>query len=241
MVGGRILQGASSSELAADVETKVSAPRVRRVVRAPEGPQKISSIKQQVKRVGRYSIFVDDVYSFSLSEGALLDAKIFVGQEVTPEDVAAYKNTSKLDKAYGLTLAYVARRLRSEWELRDYFRRKDIDEDAGEQILDRLRRFGYVSDLNFAHCWVDNRRAVKPVSRRRLTQELRQKHVPDDIVRQVLDDDETTDRDTLRLLVDKKRRQSRYQDATKLMQYLARQGYNYDDIKQVLAGTTDDV
>lgn len=201
---------------------------------------KITAIKQQVKRVGRYSIFVDEKYAFSLSEGALLDQKIYIGQEVSAEQLEAFKDTSKLDKAYSLTLAYVARRLRSEWELRDYFRRKDIDEDAGDQILERLRGFGYVSDLNFARSWVDNRRAIKSVSRRRLTQELHQKHVPDEVIGQVLEEDETTDQDTLRQLVDKKRKQSRYQDATKLMQYLARQGYNYSDIKQVMAGSDSD-
>ena len=197
---------------------------------------KITAIKQQVKRQGRYSIFVDDKYAFSLSDGVLLDQKVYIGQEVTAAELQAYKDASQLDKAYSLTLAYVARRLRSEWELHDYFRRKDIDEDAGEQIIERLRGFGYVSDLNFARSWVDNRRVLKPVSRRRLMQELRQKHVPDDVVRQVLEDDETTDLDTLRQLVERKRKQSRYQDATKLMQYLARQGYNYDDIKRVLSG-----
>ena len=44
---------------------------------------KITSIKQQVKRADRYSIYVDDKYSFSLSEQELLSIKIKVGQEVT--------------------------------------------------------------------------------------------------------------------------------------------------------------
>jgi regulatory protein len=201
---------------------------------------RISSITQQVKRSGRYSIYVDNKYAFSLSEGALLEAKIYAGQDLTAAQLREYKDTSKLDKAYGLTLAYVARRLRSEWELREYFRRKDIDEDSGEQILERLKRFGYVDDLAFARSWVDNRRAIKSVSRRRLTQELRQKRVPDEIISQVLEDDETSDLDTLRQLVTKKRQLSRYQDEQKLMQYLARQGYNYDDIKRVLSGSGPD-
>jgi len=197
---------------------------------------KVTSIKQQIKRQGRYSIFVDGKYSFSLSDGALLDQKIYVGQDVTGQQLKEFKDSSKFDKAYSLTLAYVARRLRSEWELHDYFRRKDIDEDAGELIIERLRNFGYVNDLNFARSWTDNRRAIKPVSKRRLNQELRQKHVPDDVIQQILEEDNTSDLQTLRQLVDKKQTQSRYQDSSKLMQYLARQGYNFDDIKKVLAG-----
>jgi SOS response regulatory protein OraA/RecX len=60
------------------------------------------------------------------------------------------------------------------------------------------------------------------------------------VIRQVLEEDETTDRDTLKQLVIKKRQQSRYQDDTRLMQYLARQGYGYDDIKKALRGDDED-
>ncbi|HSH18714.1 MAG TPA: RecX family transcriptional regulator [Candidatus Saccharimonadales bacterium] len=201
---------------------------------------KITDIKQQVKRQGRYSVFVDEKYAFSLSESALLDQKIRIGQEISKEVLQAFKDASKFDKAYSLVLAYVARRARSEWELRDYFRRKEIDEEAGEQILGRLKNYGYVSDESFARSWVDNRRLLKPVSKRRLGQELRQKHVSDDIIRLVLEEDETTDRDTLRQLIERKRKQTRYQDDTKLMQYLARQGYGYDDIKSAMRSDDED-
>lgn len=200
---------------------------------------KITSIRRQVKRQGRYSIYVDEKYAFSLSDSGLLDLKIYVGQEITAKQLQDYNDSSKIDKAYGLTLAYVARRLRSEWELKEYFRRKNIDDNAGSVIIDRLRHFGYVDDFAFARSWMDNRRTVRPVSKRRLSQELRQKHVSDDVIRQILDEDNIPDLQTLRQLVNKKRSQSRYQDPTKLMQYLARQGYNYDDIKQVVSSGQD--
>jgi regulatory protein len=201
---------------------------------------KITAIKQQVKRQGRYSIFVDDKYAFSLSENALLDQKITIGLEIGQAELAAFKDASKFDKAYNLVLAYVARRPRSEWELRDYFRRKEIDEDAGDQIMTRLKDYGYVNDLSFARSWVENRRLLKPVSKRRLMLELRQKHVGDEIARQVLAEDETSDRDTLSQLVERKRKQTRYQDDQKLMQYLVRQGYSYDDVKSVMRSDTED-
>jgi regulatory protein len=241
MSNGHPIQGRSSDEIlaASSSEDNAAGDRRRSPKKQQTGLSKITAIKQQVKAPGRYSIFVDEKYAFSLSEGALLDSQIVIGQEVTPEQLEQFKDTSKFDKAYGLTLRYVARRLRSEWELREYFRRKDIDEDAGEQILDRLKHFGYVSDLNFARSWVDNRRAIKSVSRRRLMLELKQKHVSEDVIRQVLEEDETTDLDTLRQLVAKKRQQSRYQDPQKLLQYLARQGYGYDDIKRAMNDEED--
>lgn len=197
----------------------------------------ITAIKQQERLKGRYSIYADEKYVFSLSEGALLDEKLYIGMELSREQVKDYKKLSADDKAYGLTLAYVARRPRSEWELRDYLRRKGYDEVVSEQIMERLRTLGFVNDESFARSWVDNRRLLKPVSKRRLQQELRQKRVSDEVISKVLQEDETDEQDTLRQLITRKRKQTRYQDNQKLMQYLARQGFNYDDIKSAMADT----
>jgi regulatory protein len=196
---------------------------------------KITAIKAQVKREGRYSIFVDDKYAFSLSAEGLLDAHLVTGQELSQVDVTDYKRLSQEDKAYNLALAYVARRMRSEGELHDYFRRKQYAPELAEQLLIKLRRLRFVDDAEFARRWVENRRRLKATSTKKLRLELRQKKVNSEVIQTVLAEDETDERQLLRDLVEKKRKISRYQDDQKLMMYLARQGFTYDDIKAALA------
>lgn len=200
----------------------------------------ITAIKTQVKREGRYSIFVDGKYSFSLSADSLLDAGLTNGQELDEADIQAYKKLSSDDRAYGLALEYVARRMRSEGELRDYFRRKKYEPDLAEQIITRLARNGHVDDEEFARRWVENRRLLKATSARRLQLELQQKKVPHDIIQSVLSEDNTDEHVVLRELIARKRKQSRYQDNQKLIAYLARQGFNYDDIKLAVGETRTD-
>lgn len=195
----------------------------------------ITAIKQQERLKSRYSIFVDGKYAFSLSADALLDEKLYNGQELDEQQLKTYKKLSQDDKAYGLALAYLARRMRSRWEVTDYFRRKQYDEALAQLLMERLEKLGLIDDLKFAEAWVRNRRLLKPVSKRRLVQELRQKRIADDIAEQVLAEDETDERDVLRDLIERKRRQTKYQDDLKLMQYLARQGFSYDDIKASLS------
>jgi regulatory protein len=194
----------------------------------------ITSIKQQVKNAERYSIFVDGKYAFSLSAEALLDAHLVTGQELSQVKLTEYKRLSQEDKAYNLALAYVARRMRSEGELHDYFRRKQYAPELAEQILGKLRRLKFVDDAEFARRWVENRRLLKATSTKKLRLELRQKKVSSDIIQTVLAEDETDERQLLRELVEKKRKISRYQDDQKLMMYLARQGFTYDDIKAAI-------
>lgn len=194
----------------------------------------ITAIKQQERLKGWYSIYVDDNYAFSLSADALLAERLHTGQEIDAAQLKAYKKLSADDKAYNLSLAYVARRMRSRHELTDYFRRKGYDEALAEQIMRRLEKLRLVDDAAFAEAWVRNRRLLKPVSKRRLTQELRQKRVADDIIEQTLAEDETDERTVLHELIARKRKQSRYQDDLKLMRYLAGQGFSYDDIKAAM-------
>ncbi len=195
----------------------------------------ITAIKQQERLKGRYSIYVDGKYAFSLSADVLLEEKIVIGVQVDERQLKAYQKLSADDKAYGLTLAYAVRRMRSEWELTEYFQRKGYDETLSQMLLERLSRLGLVDDVRFAEAWVRNRRQLKSVSKRRLLQELRQKHVAPEVIEQTLDDDEADEGAVLKELVARKRKQARYQDNLKLMQYLARQGFGYDDIKSALA------
>ncbi len=196
---------------------------------------KITDIKQQVKRQGRYSIFVEGKYRFSLSEAELMKSGIRIGRDYTEVELEELLETAVLDKAYMRTMDLLARRARSEWELRDYLKRKDYDSPTLDRILNRLSDSGYVDDYAFAKSWVENRHLLKPVSSRRLWQELKQKHIADEIISQVLEEDETNELETLKELIAKKRTQSRYQDDQKLMAYLMRQGFRYDEVKQAMA------
>jgi len=194
----------------------------------------ITDIKQQVKRPDRYSIYADDTYVFSLSESGLLQLGIRIGQTFGDGELESLKASANFDKLYDLTLRYVAIRLRSRWEIEQYLRRKEASPTDTIDVIERLEANRWINDKTFAEAWVSNRRQLKPVSRRRLEQELRAKRVSNDIVLAVLEEDETSDQDTLAALIERKRGISRYQDPVKLMQYLIRQGYSYHDVKAAL-------
>ena len=194
---------------------------------------KITDIKAQVKTAGRYSIFIDGKYSFSLSDVALLGQNIRIGQEVDKERVGELKQLSTDDKLYGATLRYLALRLRSEWEIRSYLQRKQASPALVVSILNKLSKDGLVDDEKFARAWVESRRLLRPTSKRKLQQELRAKRVSDEVIGQVLSSDEADERQLLRELALKKR--GRYADDIKLMQYLVRQGFSYDDVKAVVS------
>lgn len=197
---------------------------------------KITKITQQQKNRDRYSIYVDEKYSFSLSETALLESGLHSGQELTKEQIGEYKQLSRDDKLYNRALNYVALRPRSVWEVEFYLKRKDSPAPLIEQIANKLKNLGLLDDRKFAEAFVHDRRLLRSQSTRRLQLELRKKHVPSQVIDEVLAADETDEKAMLRELVTKKLQQSKYRnDELRLMQYLARQGFGYGDLKDVLA------
>ena len=201
---------------------------------------RITDIKQQVKNKDRYSVYVDGDYAFSLSADELVAQKIASNQEITKEQLETLIKTAVEDKAYQAALGLIARRTRSVWEMQQYLARKQYDQPIITKILNKLISRGLLNDKAFAEAWVQNRQLLKPTSRRKLQQELQQKNISKSIISEVLADYEDAEQNALKALVEKKRPLPRYQDQSKLMAYLVRQGFSYGDIKAALSDSPED-
>ena len=99
--------------------------------------------------------------------------------------------------------------------------------DFDDLILERLVERGYVDDKRFAEWWVENRNVRKGTSQKRLKMELVKKGVGLGIVDEVLGG--RNDSDEIEKIIAKKR--SKYTDE-KLIQYLCRQGFSYDLVRE---------
>lgn len=202
---------------------------------------KITRITEQVKQRGRYSIFVDGAYSFSLGEAALLDSGLAPGTELSAQELAEWKRQSADDKLYGRALRYVAMRPRSVGEMRVYLQQKGASPALADQILNKLSKVGLLDDAAYAAAFVATRRLLRPTSRLKLQQQLRAKHLSDEVIGQALGSEPSDERQALRTLVAKKWQIARYrQEPQKLMRYLAGQGFSYDDIKTALSAVQRD-
>lgn len=193
----------------------------------------VTDIRQQ-KRPGRYSIYIDRKYSFSLSEAQLLEEKLKIGLEVSPSDLARLGHLSELGKVLDRCYNLLSYRPRSEQELRDYLRRKG-HEDLVDPALERLRGQGFVDDRKFASDWAEDRRRFGLRSQRHIQAELRQKgisrEVADEILGELTDESEG---DTISQLIQSRNLQTKYPDERKLIQYLRGKGFSYGNIKAAL-------
>ena len=133
------------------------------------------------------------------------------------------------------TLRYVAMRPRSRWEIHFYLERKKLASPAlTEIILNKLTKIGLIDDAKLARAMVNDRRLLRPTSRRKMIADLKKKRISDELIEQAVGNEKEYEIAALQSTISNKRRQTKYQDDVKLMQYLARQGYSYEDIKSAL-------
>jgi regulatory protein len=211
---------------------------------------KITALKVQVRDKSRVNVFVDGKYLFSLDINQVAELGIKTGNQYSPEELADLENESQYGKLYTRSLEYAFTRPRSQREMRDYLYRKTRDSRTKEgyvkkgvsveltvRVFDRLSEKGYVDDEKFARFWVENRNMRKGSSMRRLKSELSAKGVKADIIETVIGATDRTDIEEIQKIIVKKAK--RYDDEQKLIAYLARQGFRYDDIKEALASTSE--
>lgn len=206
---------------------------------------KITAISPQVHDKNRVNISVDGKYRFSLDVYQLLDLHIRVGAEYDDEQISALEQESQFGKVYSKALNYCLVRPRSSREVKDYLYRKKrqtidkkgsvkpgISDLMAMRVFDRLVEKKYVNDDNFARFWIENRFVKKGVSQRRLKNELKAKGVDSHVVERLLADSDRSDDNEIKKIIAKKR--SRYDSDDKLIAYLMRLGFGYDDIKTAI-------
>ena len=199
----------------------------------------ITAIERQQKRAHRVSVYVDGEFLVGLSEVALLKSGVQTGQEITQQQKTDLLQLADYDAAREKVLRLLARRPRSKWELQVYLQRKSYDASLIDELLDELQQCDHIDDTAFAQWWVEQRRLLKSISKNKLKMELRQKRIADDIISSAVDSDDTSDSEAIKRLIAKKQQQLRYRDRQKMMQYLARQGFHYGDIKAALDESND--
>lgn len=193
----------------------------------------VSRLERQSNHASRYSVFLDDKYAFAVSENDLIASGIRQGQNLEQREVERFKEMAELSLALDNSYSFLGYRPRSSQELKRHLTGKGFSEATILGVCRRLSEQKLLDDKTFADLWVGNRQKLKPRSRRQLEQELRGKGLAaatvTDTVSKVSEEDELL---AVQSIIKKKL--TRYPDQSKLIQYLTRQGFEYQMVKRAL-------
>ncbi|WP_460568011.1 regulatory protein RecX [Humibacter soli] len=142
----------------------------------------------------------------------------------------------KATRASNVAIHQLARRGMSRWELEQVLAKREVDDETAAAELDRLESLGLVDDAALAVSVVYAMHARKGAGRAAIEQELRRRHLDDDVIADAmaeLDGDDEKERAT-ELAVARARQLTGYDyevASRRLSGFLARKGYDGETVR----------
>ncbi|MCL5994897.1 MAG: RecX family transcriptional regulator [Chloroflexi bacterium] len=196
----------------------------------------ITALKAQARKKDRVNIYLDGEFAFGL---ALIHALwLKVGQHLSDDEIATLKEADTLEKAKQRALGLISYRPRGIQEVQRRLQRVGVDAETIGEVVINLRQAGLLDDESFSKTWVESRLEASPRSKRMIAWELRQKGVSETTIQASLQDVQD-DNAAYRLALKRWPRVAALEPVAerrrKLTEYLARHGFGFDTIQDVIA------
>lgn len=147
---------------------------------------------------------------------------------------------SELKKARFYALKVINFRPRSSKELTNKLQDKGFPQKIISEVLAEFKKNGLVDDKKFSKLWINSRMASKPKGEILLREELRQKGVEDNVIKEAIEDTnkDKGEYEVVKELADARMAALRDLDKKtakrRLFGYLKRRGFSFETIMRVL-------
>ncbi len=205
--------------------------------KSEQKPKTITKIVFQKKRTDRRSVFLDDVYAFSVSEQTFQRFPLAVSQTLSDNQIFVIKTHEEFEAAKVMAVRYLAIRMRSEFELRTYLRKKEFSKRIIERTLLYCKERAYVNDEQYAEMLVRDMININHYGENKMRLMLRKRGISNAIIENVAADQIDQDIQLEIALKLAKKKIVAISDPLKvkerLYRFLKQRGFTYPIISQV--------
>lgn len=141
------------------------------------------------------------------------------------------------ERFYNKALEFLSYRPRSEKEVRDKLKKKQVEFQIIEKIIAKLKEKKFINDEEFARMFLENRLRFKPRSTRLIKLELKQKGIDPEIINNLqlaVDNDLESAKKLVEKRIERVRNLPKQEIYQKLGRYLASKGFSWDTIKKAI-------
>lgn len=185
----------------------------------------------------RYKVYLDGEFAFVLYKGELSRYHIREGAELTQETYQEILEQVIFKRARKKAMHLLEDMDRTEAGLREKLRLGLYPEEAVENALAYVKSFGYVDDDRYVQNFIRSR--IESMSRKELYAKLRGKGIDSEKIGFAMEEayEETGEQVTIERIIRKRRVDpgtANEREMQKLYGYLARKGFRYEDVRQVI-------
>ncbi|MDQ0200685.1 recombination regulator RecX [Neobacillus ginsengisoli] len=206
----------------------------------------ITKITTQQKNQDRFNIFMDygkgEEFAFSVDSDVLIKFQLKKGMELDDFSFLEIQYQDDIRKAYNLAIHYLARRMRSEKEIKDYLEQKEMEEPVINEVLHKLTAQKYINDQDYALSYVRTQMNTSDKGPDLIKMELKEKGIKEEIFEFALAEfpfDVQVEKATKisGKFIQKNSKESQRIIKQKLENLLLRKGYSYEIINIAVSET----
>lgn len=206
----------------------------------------ITKITVQKHNKDRYSIFTDsgagEEYAFSVDEDVLIKHQLKKGMELDDLSVTEMLFQDDIRKAYNTAINYLAHRMRSEAEVREHLKKKEVAESVVKEAIHKLYELKFLNDEDFAHAYVRTQINATDKGPGVIKLELKEKGIAPDIISKVVEELSSDTQIEKAIKLSEKYAQKNHKDSSRILkqkieQMLQRKGYSFAVIRAALEET----
>lgn len=194
----------------------------------------ITSITPQVKDKERCSIYVDGCFYCGLKLETAVRYRLRVGQHVEPAFLDEIQLENEKAQALDRALTHLSASMKTERAMRDYLRKKGYVDAVCDYVLEKLREYRFVDDVQYCEQYVES--ASRTKGSRLIALELRKKGASEEGIEAALANIEGEEEAARRVLEKYMRGKSATREMlAKAYRHLLSKGFGHDIAKEALA------
>ena len=202
----------------------------------------VSKIEPLLK--SRYKVFIEGQFAFTLYKGELSRYHIAEDNRID-EEVYDILRKLVIKRAKLRAMHLLSDMGRTESQLRTKLKQGGYPDEAVEEAIRYVKSFGYINDAEYVRSFIDSRKEKK--SKKEIYAALKQKGVDSDIIEQVFEEMDYGEEDSRQAIEALMRKRNYNPDSAdlkekqKLMGYLMRKGFRYEEVNSVLNSADSDI
>lgn len=143
-------------------------------------------LKYEKKANGKYKIYLENNRAITLYEDVIIKNNLLYKKEIDEELLNKLDQDNNKEDIYSKCIKYISVRVRSIHEMREYLKRKQMDNPTIEKTIDKLIKNNLLDDEIFAKAFIHDKLNFTTMGPYKIEQELKKHKIDSQIISKYL-------------------------------------------------------
>lgn len=183
------------------------------------------------KTGSKYKITLDSGEVITTYDDVILNNNLLYSKRIDKNLLEKIYNDTNYYQIYNKVLKLISTRLRSEYEIKEYLNKTNVNESDKQKIIENLKEIGLINDNAFAKAYTNDKINLSLDGPDKIIKNLKKLQIPEDYIMDAINNiDMEIVNSHINKIIDKKAKSSTKDTVTilkqKILNYLINQGYS---------------